>query len=371
MSLIRTAMLTLALLGSLLVAAPAQAQDDKTTETVIQSLTNLDGPKMARLFEHLGISPSPEFYNCMCPGGFHYYTGPDGGPCRRIGPLGGVEFRGYSMDGMKSCAAAFPLADGRTVLEAIIDAAKPSCSIAPESAGFTTRLPALADRPRLSLAAAAEGQPPTGPLSRAQLDRLAKLYLYGVLAEIDYDSCGTIGRWYSDYGPEIRSALCLALGAASAPVTTWEVGWVVGKCLATAAAGWALSEDIQNIVDLFRGTDTYVRALDAIYIAEDWTRIDAMSETDRRKWFETRGAELARDGWRGVHIADGGLVDYTVTMTRRWGSGGIPTGADMSAWNEKYGSSWQANSGKGEDATLPAYILLRLWQLHRTEMDLH
>lgn len=126
MRLIRNLLLSL---GMLLCAASSQTlgqtPDGTGTETLIQSLSNLDGQKMARLFEYLRIAPTPAFYECMCPAeyGYHPYLGPDGGPCRRIGPLGGVDFAGYAMERMQSCSAAYPLPDGRKVLDAIVLAA--------------------------------------------------------------------------------------------------------------------------------------------------------------------------------------------------------------------------------------------------------
>lgn len=131
------AALALALIsGSAALAQEQVAAPQSQSRAIVQSLSNLDGQKMAKLFQHLGIEPSPDFYNCMCPGayGFHSYLAADGGPCRRIGPLGGVTFSGYDMDRMESCAAAYPLADGRSVLDAVAAAAKPKekpCTVPP------------------------------------------------------------------------------------------------------------------------------------------------------------------------------------------------------------------------------------------------
>ncbi|MHB1101398.1 MAG: hypothetical protein ACYC0C_01180 [Devosia sp.] len=122
----------------ILGAGGAVAQDSDApasqSQTVVNYLSNLDATKLDLLFKHVGIQPSPEFFNCMCPAGFHYYVGPDGGPCRRIGVLGGLEFTGYVAGSMESCAATFPLADGRNLLDAVAAAAKPKekpCTVPP------------------------------------------------------------------------------------------------------------------------------------------------------------------------------------------------------------------------------------------------
>ncbi|MDP1732502.1 MAG: hypothetical protein Q8L54_15285 [Devosia sp.] len=121
-------------------AGVAAAQEDTANpqqNALVESLSNLDAPKLNALYDHIGIEPSPEYFNCMCPGGFHYWGGPEGA-CRRIGVLGGIAFTGYQTENMRTCAATYPLADGRTVLDAVAAAAagatKPqeeSCSALP------------------------------------------------------------------------------------------------------------------------------------------------------------------------------------------------------------------------------------------------
>ena len=101
-------------------------KDDRATivKRIEDRLPRLDQQKMSALFDRAGIKPSAEFYDCMCPtaDGFHYYVGPDaGGPCRRIGPLGGVSWAGFAGGSMKKCAAAYRLEDGRSVFDALAD----------------------------------------------------------------------------------------------------------------------------------------------------------------------------------------------------------------------------------------------------------
>ncbi len=398
MSPFRTALLSLVLLVCVFVpAALAQTPDDAKVETLIQSLSNLDGQKIDQLITHLGISPAPEFYECMCPAeyGYHYYLGPEGGPCRRIGPLGGVDFGGYVMERMPSCSAAYPLADGRQVIDVIVAAAEPpkpaepTCSINPDSAevrrphgpfdiaqfGAETLYPWFsADRGRsgvgIVLAAA------RGALSTEAHDRLIKAYLYSTFAEIDYESCGTLSRWYRDYSTQIKGALCLALGAAGGPATYLEAGWIVAKCLANAAKDAALDDDLKDISAFFGGTDAMVRALDGIYILEDWGSVDAMGDAERLKWFEKRGQELVDGGWGpyskelDLLAPNSKLIALMSSLGRRWNGNGLPSMFTMKTWDDKYGSSWAENSGKGDQITLPAYIMLRLWQLHKTEKGL-
>ena len=103
---------------------PLPPKDDRATivNRLQDRLPKLDQSKMSALFDRVGIKPSADFYNCMCPGshGFHYYNGPDaGGPCRRIGPLGGVSWVGFDGGSMKKCADMYRLEDGRSVFDAL------------------------------------------------------------------------------------------------------------------------------------------------------------------------------------------------------------------------------------------------------------
>jgi hypothetical protein len=135
----------------------AVAQDDASgtsaDQAVIDYLSNLDAAKLDVLFKHVGIAPSAEFLDCLCAAGYHYF-GTDGEPCRRTGPLGGVETRGLDMARSQSCAIAFPLADGRTVLEAVTEAAaKPGAEAAARVcrtfvADWSARRDALEERVR-------------------------------------------------------------------------------------------------------------------------------------------------------------------------------------------------------------------------------
>lgn len=93
---------------------------------VKERLPKLNVEKLTALMNRAGIPSADEFLNCLCQdgGGFHYYKGADaGGPCRRIGPLGGVSWSGFRVKDYSGCAKAFPLKDGRTVIDAIADTA--------------------------------------------------------------------------------------------------------------------------------------------------------------------------------------------------------------------------------------------------------
>lgn len=93
---------------------------------VKERLPKLNVEKLTALMNRAGIASADEFLNCLCQdgGGFHYYKGADaGGPCRRIGPLGGVSWSGFRVKDYSGCAKAFPLKDGRTVIDAIADTA--------------------------------------------------------------------------------------------------------------------------------------------------------------------------------------------------------------------------------------------------------
>lgn len=93
---------------------------------VKERLPKLNVEKLTALMNRAGVASADEFLNCLCQDGhgFHYYKGADaGGPCRRIGPLGGVTWSGFRVTDYSSCAKAFPLKDGRTVIDAIADTA--------------------------------------------------------------------------------------------------------------------------------------------------------------------------------------------------------------------------------------------------------
>ncbi|MGB8813463.1 MAG: hypothetical protein WCC57_09775 [Paracoccaceae bacterium] len=83
-------------------------------------LPQLSVEKLGALLASAGITPTADFMNCMCPGGFHFYDGEDAmGPCRRIGSLGGVSWAGIDGNAVMGCSAAYPLPDGRTVTGAL------------------------------------------------------------------------------------------------------------------------------------------------------------------------------------------------------------------------------------------------------------
>jgi hypothetical protein len=96
---------------------------DSAAKRVAQRLPGLTESKLGALLGQVGVTAPTEFLGCLCPNGFHYFNGPDaGGSCRRIGPLGGVSWAGFRADGWEACAKAYPLKDGRTVIDAIADA---------------------------------------------------------------------------------------------------------------------------------------------------------------------------------------------------------------------------------------------------------
>jgi hypothetical protein len=94
---------------------------NNAAKRVLDRLPQLTMSKLKALFDRAGVKPTDAFYGCLCPNGFHLYNGPDGRPCRRIGPLGGVSFAGYDPGAWAACAAANRLPDGRTVVDAVAD----------------------------------------------------------------------------------------------------------------------------------------------------------------------------------------------------------------------------------------------------------
>jgi hypothetical protein len=94
---------------------------NNAAKRVLDRLPTLTSDKLKALFDRAGVKPTDAFYGCLCPNGHHLYSGPDGGPCRRIGPLGGVSFAGYDPSAWAACAAANRLPDGRSVVDAVAD----------------------------------------------------------------------------------------------------------------------------------------------------------------------------------------------------------------------------------------------------------
>lgn len=121
----QTLLTLLAVFGLVAVATPKAQEGETAANPLIESLSNLDAVKLDQLYKHIGIEPSGDYLDCLCPtdGGFHY-RGTEGLPCWRTGPLGGVERTSFDMARAQSCGLAFPLADGRTVLDAIAAAAR-------------------------------------------------------------------------------------------------------------------------------------------------------------------------------------------------------------------------------------------------------
>ncbi len=91
---------------------------------VTKRLSKLTDERLKALLDRAGVTAPAEFLNCLCQDGhgFHYYSGPDaGGSCRRIGPLGGATWSGFRVKDWSACAKAYPLGDGRTVIDAVAD----------------------------------------------------------------------------------------------------------------------------------------------------------------------------------------------------------------------------------------------------------
>ena len=103
--------------------APAPIPTPQPPQAVVDYLSSLDAAKLTQLFQHLGLKPPEGFEGCLCPNGFHRYSGPEG-PCRYRGPLWGNEYRDFDTSKLESCALAYRLPDGRTVLDAVASAAK-------------------------------------------------------------------------------------------------------------------------------------------------------------------------------------------------------------------------------------------------------
>jgi len=94
---------------------------NNAAKRALDRLPALTPNKLKALLDRAGVKPTDAFYGCLCPNGFHLYSGPDGGPCRRIGVLGGVSFAGFDPGAWAACAAANRLPDGRTVVDAVAD----------------------------------------------------------------------------------------------------------------------------------------------------------------------------------------------------------------------------------------------------------
>jgi len=110
---------------ALFCASNALAQDAPTDadKVVTDYFSGLNASKLEKIYRHIGVEPPEAFRNCLCPSGFHYFPNQQGGPCRRIGPLGGVSVADYAAGQIVQCAKAAPLPDGRSVLDAVRAAA--------------------------------------------------------------------------------------------------------------------------------------------------------------------------------------------------------------------------------------------------------
>jgi hypothetical protein len=99
-------------------------QRDEAAQRVAERLPKLTDERLKALLARAGVSAPAGFLECLCSDGhaFHYYSGPNaGGSCRRIGALGGVSWSGFRVTDFRGCAKAYPLADGRSVIDAIAD----------------------------------------------------------------------------------------------------------------------------------------------------------------------------------------------------------------------------------------------------------
>lgn len=106
--------------------APPRIEDrDALISRITVRLGQLSPAKLAALFDNAGITPSYDFYDCLCKyhGGDFYYHAEAGAPnvCGRMGPLGGMSWAGFAPAAFDGCAAIHTLADGRTVVGALAD----------------------------------------------------------------------------------------------------------------------------------------------------------------------------------------------------------------------------------------------------------
>ena len=85
-------------------------------------LPKLSDERLKAVLDRAGVAATGDFMNCLCPNGFHYFNGPEAkAPCRRIGPLGGASWAGFNPQAFESCSKAYPLKDGRSVIDAVAD----------------------------------------------------------------------------------------------------------------------------------------------------------------------------------------------------------------------------------------------------------
>lgn len=105
---------------------PPRTEDrDALVSRITGRLGQLSYSKLTALFENAGITPSADFYECLCNGyggDFHFHSEP-GAPnvCGRMGPLGGMTWVGFPPSSFEGCSAMHVLADGRSVTGALAD----------------------------------------------------------------------------------------------------------------------------------------------------------------------------------------------------------------------------------------------------------
>ena len=105
--------------------ASPEAVRERERAATAAALKNLTPEMLQMVLKKVGVTPTADFSACLCPAGFHPESGGDG-PCVHIGPLGGLTWGGYDMNGLAACAASAPLADGSNLLDRVADAARPA-----------------------------------------------------------------------------------------------------------------------------------------------------------------------------------------------------------------------------------------------------
>ncbi len=106
-------------------APPRIENRDALVSRITGRIGQLSYTKLTALLENAGITPSGDFYECLCNGyggDFHFHSEP-GAPnvCGRMGPLGGMTWTGFPPGSFEGCAGLHTLDDGRTVIGALAD----------------------------------------------------------------------------------------------------------------------------------------------------------------------------------------------------------------------------------------------------------
>lgn len=104
------------------IASAEPAVQSPQMKTLLQAIMPLDLAKQKVLFDRLGIAPTKEFYDCLCPGPM-WLAPSQYGPCEGRTVAYGTEIHGpFTADAnaWASCAASYLSKDGSNVLESLL-----------------------------------------------------------------------------------------------------------------------------------------------------------------------------------------------------------------------------------------------------------